>query len=439
MLSVSSRPGKFRWIIGGLLFSIGMLNYIDRSAISVAAPLIKEDLHLDDAHLGIVFSSFFLGYAIFCFIGGYAADRFGPRRVFASAAAFWSLFCGLTAVVTGFGQLLVFRILFGVGEGPMGTTTNKSITQWFPRSEAGSAVGITNAGQPLGAAIAAPLVGLVAWNFGWRVSFVVIGILGVLWIIAWLYLFTDSPDQNSRVGRAEADLIENSRQQSPAAVKEDSSLGLKDYLFTRRVVGIAVAFFCFSYVLYFFLSWLPSYLVDYQHLDVGRMSLIGMIPWLGAAMGFVLGGVLSDWLFRITGRGIFSRKCILVFGLGVAAVSVWLAGNVETLTGAVALISLASFFLFMCPQMCWTLLQELVPARHVGGTGGFVHFVANLAGILAPSVTGFLVQYGGGYHAAFTMSGVAAVTGAVSALVLVRAPRRPKALAPQIQSHESIQ
>jgi MFS family permease len=154
--------GRYRWVVAALLFVAGMLNYLDRAALSVAAPFIKSDLKLGAADMGVLFSSFFIGYCVFCFVGGYASDRIGPKRVFGLAAGLWSIFCGATAFVTGFGQLIFFRILFGIGEGPMGSTTNKTINNWFPRREAGRVVGLTNAGQPLGGAIAAPIVGLVA-------------------------------------------------------------------------------------------------------------------------------------------------------------------------------------------------------------------------------------------------------------------------------------
>ncbi len=195
---------RYRLVVALLLFFAGMLNYMDRAALSVMAPLVKADLHLNDAQLGFLFSCFFVGYCLFCFIGGWGADKFGPRKVYAWAAAIWSVFCGATALVTGFWHLLIVRVLFGIGEGPMGTTTNKSIANWFPRKEIGRAVGFTNAGQPLGAAIAAPVVGLVGLAFGWRIAFVVIALLGLVWVCAWLWLFRDKPEMHNAVSRGEA-------------------------------------------------------------------------------------------------------------------------------------------------------------------------------------------------------------------------------------------
>ncbi|HEX3635729.1 MAG TPA: MFS transporter [Paraburkholderia sp.] len=409
----------YRWMVAALLFFAGMLNYLDRAALSVVAPIIKRDLHIDDAQMGILFSSFFIGYCLFCLIGGWAADRYGPRKVFMLAAGFWSVFCGATAFAGNYATLMVARVAFGVAEGPMGTTTNKSISNWFPRREAGRAVGITNAGQPLGAAIAAPIVGLVALQFGWRVSFVVIALLGFVWMVFWWRCFRDQPTDHPAVSQEEAQLIASDRQVVNAS---DTSAddGVMRYLLSMPVLGVAMAFFAFNYVLYFFLSWLPSYFTDYQHLDIKHMSIVGILPWLGATLGFVLGGLISDGLYRRTGNVLFARKTVIIMGLGMAAVCVLLVSRATSLAAAVSLIAVASLFAFMTPQACWSLLQDIVPRGRIGATGGFVHLLANLAGILAPSITGFMIQYGAGYSSAFVLASALAAAGMLALWFSVR-------------------
>ncbi|WP_313590053.1 MFS transporter [Pantoea septica] len=412
---------NYRVVIALLLFFAGMLNYLDRAALSVMAPLIKSDLHINDAEMGILFSCFFIGYCAFCFLGGWAADRFGPRRVYAWAAGVWSLFCGATALVTGFTHLLIVRMLFGIGEGPMGTTTNKSIANWFPKKETGRAVGFTNAGQPLGAAIAAPVVGLVGLHYGWRIAFIVIALLGFIWVACWLWLFRDKPEDHPRVGPAECELISRQRPatQAAAAPQQDRH-SLWRYVFSLPVLGVASAFFCFNYIQYFFLSWLPSYLTDFQHLDIKSMSIIGVLPWLGATAGFLGGGIVSDMLFRRTQNFLLSRKLVIFVGLAVAALCVLLTAWSRDVVSAVTLITLASVFAYMTPQACWSLLQDIVPAGRIGTAGGFVHLLANLAGILSPGITGFLIQYGGGYHTAFLLASALAVAGMLLLALLVR-------------------
>ncbi|KQN46751.1 hexuronate transporter [Serratia sp. Leaf50] len=416
------RKSNYRVVIALLLFFAGMLNYLDRAALSVMAPMIKGDLHIDDAQMGVLFSAFFIGYCLFCFIGGWSADKFGPRKVFGFAAAFWSIFCGATALVTGFTHLLIVRVLFGIGEGPMGTTTNKSISNWFPRKEVGRAVGFTNAGQPLGAAIAAPIVGLVGLNFGWRIAFVVIAALGFIWLVAWMLLFTDKPEQHPRVSDAEKALIARDRPATTSTQdkKEEDTYTLWYYVFSKPVLGVAAAFFCFNYIQYFFLSWLPSYLTDFQHLDIKSMSIIGILPWLGATAGFIGGGIVTDILYRRSGNFLFSRKAVIFTGLTIAAGCVLMTAYTKNTAGAVALITVASIFAYMTPQACWSLLQDIVPAHRIGTAGGFVHLLANLAGILSPSITGLLIQYGGGYQSAFILSSCLALVGVIAMAILVR-------------------
>ncbi|MHC1481378.1 MFS transporter [Frateuria aurantia] len=413
---------RYRWFVAALLFLVGMLTYLDRTALSVVAPMVRHEFGFGEAQMGLLFSAFFIGYCVFCFIGGWAADRFGPRKVFAWAVGIWSLFCGATAVASSFSQLLVLRIIFGTGEGPMGTTTNKAIANWFPQSESGRAVGLTNAGQPLGAAVAAPIVGLIALRYGWRISFVVIALIGFVWLALWLAFFRDRPSGHPRVSPAEAQLIESGRPKAPL-VEPDTHhqpRSIMKLIFSAPVQGVAASFFCFNYVLYFFLSWLPSYLTDYQHLDVRHMSLVSILPWLGAAGGFVLGGLLSDLLYRLSGSALFARKCIIVTGLSVAALCVMLTAHVHSLWPAVTLIAVASLFAFMTPQACWSLLQDIVPDSHLGIAGGFVHFVANIAGVFSPSITGLLIEYGGGYSSAFILTSTLAATGVFAVLLLVR-------------------
>ena len=316
-----------RWLIVSLLFVAGLINYMDRSAMSVAAPLVSKDLHLDPAQLGFVFSIFFFGYAAFCFVGGYFSDRIGPKRVFGLAMAGWSIFCGLTAAAFSFGSLLVIRVLFGMGEGPLSSTMNKTVSQWFPRKEQASAVGLANAGTPLGGAIAGPVVGTIALSLGWRASFVVIAIIGLVFTLVWLWLATDRPSEHRWVSAAEREAIAGGQAQEPRA---SAAIPLGPLLRRPAVLSTAFAFFGYAYLLYFFLSWFPSYLTMARHLSVKSMSFVTVIPWLLGFIGLALGGFVTDFIFARTGRPVFARKLILVGCLVLAAICVALAGAVST-------------------------------------------------------------------------------------------------------------
>lgn len=411
--------GRLRWLIVMMLFIAGGISYLDRAALSVAAPLIVRDLHLSPGQLGVVFSGFFVGYALFCFVGGYASDRIGPKRVFTLSMAIWSLFCGLTAVATGVTSLLVIRVLFGTGEGPFSSTANKLVKNWIPRHEQARAVATANAGSPLGAAFTGPLVGFIAVRAGWRWSFVVIAALGLIWVVAWLALASDRPDQH---GWLRAETARGDFSDLATAARTKPRLPLSDYMRRPAILANAFAFFGFAYILYFFLTWFPSYLTMAQHLSVMKMGVVTMIPWLVGFAGMIASGFLVDAISRRTGNALLSAKLVSAGSLAMAAIFVALAGIATSVVSAVMLMAASVFFMYLTSSTHWTIILETVEAARVGGVSGFVHLIANLAGVVAPSMTGFLVQATHSFVSAFILAGAFAILGALAVLVFVRAP-----------------
>ncbi len=408
---------KKRWQMVLLLFVAGIVNYLDRSALSVAAPLVMRDLALTPADLGLVFSSFFVGYALFNFIGGWASDKLGGKRVFTLAMGVWSTFCALTAAAGGFASLLVIRVCFGVGEGPLSSTMNKVVNTWFPHREAASAVGYANCGTPLGGAIAGPVVGLMAVALGWKAAFVAIGLIGFVWLFFWTRLATESPREHPTITAEELREIEDGHA-APAAGLPAQPLGF--YLKQPVVLATGFAFFGYNYILFFFLTWFPSYLTMAQHLSIKDMSIATVLPWMLGFCGLAAGGALSDAVFRRTGRALFARKLVLTVCLSLAAVSVALAGLVTTVGSALLLMSAAVFFLYLTGSTYWAILQDTVRGENIGGVGGFIHMMANCAGIIGPAVTGFIVQSTGVFTSAFVLAGGIAILGVLCVLVFVK-------------------
>ncbi|MGY6174614.1 MFS transporter [Paraburkholderia strydomiana] len=415
-----------RWFVVALLFLAGVINYLDRSALSIAAPLIQKDLNFSHAQMGVVFSSFFVGYALFNFVGGVLSDKVGAKRVFGTAMGVWSLFCGATALATGIGSLIVLRVLFGMGEGPFSSSNSKMVNNWFPRKEVASAIGVISSGTPIGGALAGPVVGFMAVQFGWRWAFVAIMLLGLLWLVFWAATTTEHPQQNSRVTSDEMQLIlaGQADEHALAHSADGSKLGLGHFLRKPIILATAFAFFSYNYVLFFFLSWFPTYLTEAHHLSLHDMSIATVIPWVLGSIGLAAGGFISDLILRLTGKPLLSRKIVLGTCLGAAAVCVALAGRVASTESAVALMSVSIFFLYVTGAVYWAVIQDTVPREHVGGVGGFVHLLANLAGVIGPAVTGFIVQAThGAYGSAFVLAGGIAVLGAVCSLVWIREPR----------------
>ncbi|MCA3788020.1 MFS transporter, partial [Burkholderia sp.] len=290
------------WFTVFLLFLVYGINYLDRVALSIVAPIVQTDLGIDAAQMGLVFSTFFIGYALFNFIGGLASDRLGPKLVYVLSVGLWSVFCGMTALTVGFVSLLIVRLLFGMAEGPLCSAANKMVNNWLPRDAAATAMGLLSAGSPLGGAIAGPIVGLLAAQFGWRPAFWIVCAIGLAWVVVWMMSTTDRPaapaNDASNALRAPAATLAASTTADAAT----PSHTLAHYVRQPRILATAAAFFSYNYVLFFFLSWFPSYLVRAHHLNIKEMSVATVVPWLVGTVGLACGGAISDGLYRLTGN-----------------------------------------------------------------------------------------------------------------------------------------
>ena len=397
--------GQGRTLIIIMLFLAGVINYLDRSALSVAAPFIQKDYGLTTGEMGMIFSSFFVGYAVFNFVGGWAADRYGAKTTLLLAMVLWSLFSGLTVLTLGFASLVFIRILFGMGEGPLSVTTSKMVNNWYSPKQRARALGTSMSGTPLGGAISGPVVGFIAISYGWKVSFIIIMVLGLIWAAVWFKFVKDKPK-----GKVAEEIQQAEGNSDIGAMPVHP---LRYYLKQPTVLFTALAFFSYNYTLFFFLTWFPSYLTMAHGLNVKDMSIATVIPWLLGFLGLALGGFISDFVFKKTGRMMYSRKVVLVSCLLACAACIGFAGIVKTLYPAIILVALAVFFLYLTGAIYWAIIQDTVPAARVGGVSGFMHFLANTSGIIGPTLTGFLVQFTGSFTSAFLMAGLLTVIGAV--------------------------
>lgn len=418
---------NLRWVIVFLLFMVYMINYLDRVALSITLPLIEKDLTINPEEFGMIFGSFFFGYALFNFIGGLAVDKFGPMIVLGCAVGMWSIFCGMTALATGFWSMLVLRVLFGMAEGPICASANKMINGWFPRKQAATALGLLSAGSPLGGAVAGPIVGYLALGFGWRPAFMIICGIGIIWMLVWFFFAADTPEKSSRVSAQERELIALMKAQNGGDTQElDGDVSghtLGFYLKKPIILVTAFAFFCYNYILFFFLSWFPSYLVQAHGLNIKEMSITTVIPWIVGFVGLALGGVISDTILRITGKLLLSRKIVLVVCLLAAAICVALAGTVSQVVPAVILMSVSIFFLYVTGAIYWAIIQDVVTRTRIGSVSGFIHLIGSVSGIIGPIATGYIVQNTGKFDSAFVLAGGVAALGAILVFFVIKQPK----------------
>ncbi|ORJ51834.1 MFS transporter [Kluyvera intermedia] len=413
---------QFRRVILVMLTLAMIINYLDRSALAYAMPFITKDFHLTPEEKGIIFGSFSIGYALFNFIGGVLADKFGPKRVFSWSMVIWSVICGLTAGCFNFWTMFIARAFFGAGEGPISTTANKVVNNWFPLNERARAVGINQAGGPFGGAISGPIVGFLCLTFNWRVSFVIIAFIGITWAIIWTLVATDKPRGNKRVCEEEVLLIEGETvveeiETAPVIAGEKPSMWTA--ILQPSILATALSLFCFNYVLFFFMNWFPSFLVDTTGISLKDMSLVGVLPWVAGTLGYTSGGFIIDMIYKKTGKQLFSRKVVLVTSFTICSVCVGLISQTQTAMGAVVLMTISFGFMQLAAPAYWTLIQDAAPKEYVGSAGGLMHGLANISGIVAPTVTGFIVG-AGSYSSAFILAGCLGILGATVVALFVK-------------------
>lgn len=414
---------KYRWTIVLMLFLANAINYIDRSAMSVALPILSKKFELNPFESGLILSSFFVGYALFNFVGGYLSDKIGPKKVMGTAMAVWSIFCGLTAGTFNFISLFFVRVIFGFGEGPITATTNKTMNNWIPLKERATSVGICNGGAPVGGAISAPVVAFISLMWGWEASFIALAIVGIIWTIVWWKVSADKPEMHPAVSQEELAEINEGKSAvvstAQAASSPDEKVSLLSVVKQGRILALLFGLFGYNYTLFFFLTWFPSYLVDARHLSIKEMGFAAMIPWIAGAIGQLVGSIIIDYIYRKTGKLLFSRKVVLVTCLALAAICVGLTGFADSVMSAVILMTVGICFLYLQATTYWAIIQDIVPPERVGGTSGFIHGVANISGILGPSITGWLIQTTGQYTYGFVLAAGLALSGALAVALFV--------------------
>lgn len=420
---------NYRHFIMGMIVFMTVVNYIDRGAIAYAQKDIIMSFGLNAKSWGEVLGYFGYGYMFGALFGGALSDKKGPRFVWLLAGTAWSVFEIGTAFAGNFGLAVLggsalagfgmFRILFGLSEGPLFSTMNKTMANWAAPHEKGFATSLGLLGVPVGAAITAPVaVGLLS-IFSWQITFVILGCLGLIWVTVWSRVFTNLPENHSKVTKDELAIIRSKSSLLANETAFDRDADVKWYHFFNNptLVFNAVGYFAFQYVNFLILTWTPKYLQDVFHYNLGSLWYLGMIPWLGAIPTVVLGGKISDALRRKTGSLRIARSGLAVVSLLFTAICFLLIPFVHSVYAVLGLMALGNAFNFLPNSVYWTVILDTEPNR-AGVFGGVTHFFTNIATVLAPTLTGALVaSYG--YPSMFKAAMVAALIGMV-AMIFVK-------------------
>ncbi|MEX3841548.1 MFS transporter [Paraburkholderia sp. BR10882] len=309
---------RIRWWVAGLMWAAIAINYIDRTVLSAAAPRIQSQFHLSAVEMGVVMSAFFWSYALLQLPAGFLADRLGQKKVLGFAVLWWSLATAATGVANGFKSLVALRVALGVGEAGAYPSNAGIASKWFPRSERATVAGIFDSGSKLGGAIALPLIAAMLTAFDWKITFALTGLLGLIWYVVWQFTFSDSPRDHKRVNSEELAHIESDllAEQSDRAARPP----LRKLLAHRNIWAMCIGFFMINYNSYFFITWLPTYLVKARGMTMMEMGWMASLPLLASIVVEIFAGWASDRVFASGKLSLTAtRKLFLVIGLLMAS------------------------------------------------------------------------------------------------------------------------
>jgi MFS transporter, ACS family, glucarate transporter len=368
----------FRFFLTITSFILTVLLYVDRACISAAKDGISKDFDLSKTEFGWVLAVFTLGYALFQAPSGWLADKYGPRAVITSIVAIWSVLTALTGATFNFASMIVARFLFGAGEAGAFPALSKVVFNWYPTKERGIVQGINFSGSRIGAAFALPLVAALIMNFGWRMTFVILGVFGVAFAIVWAIIFRNTPEESNLVSKEEREMILATRQKK-SLVANKLSFG---NLFASRNVWLAMfQYICSNFTFYFTLTWMFPYIKERFALDAVTAGFYSSVPLLAGALGNWVSGYLVDMYFK-AGRTAYSRKFPAILGFILAAVGIVMVTQTSSLPLAIVFMSLAVFGADMTLSPSWAFCIDIGREN-----SGMVSGVMNMAGNLGAFIT----------------------------------------------------
>jgi sugar phosphate permease len=399
-----------------MLVIAGTLNYLDRSTLSIANPLIREELGLSIADMGLLLSAFLWAYAFSQLPGGALVDRVGPHRLLSAGLGLWSLAQTAAGFVGSFWQFSIARVFLGIGEAPMFSSAVRVVRDWFNVRDRGLPTGIWNCTSSLGPAIAPPLLTALMLAFGWRWMFAIMGVVGLIVAAAWYFLYCD-PTEAKFLPEEQRYLTEG--EEAPEA--ERITLAEWGRLFRFRTTwGLIFGFFGIVYLIWLYLAWLPGYFEIERHMSIPRTGVVAAIPFAFGVVGSVGGGWIADRLMAAGYSPVSSRKIPTIVGLLGMALFTVVAAETPSNVIAVAAISLAVMFGACSSGMSWALASVAAPSHCTASLGAIQNFGGYLGGALAPTITGFIVQATGSFIPALLVAAAIGVASAVSYLFVIR-------------------
>jgi len=382
-------PTRVRHQVLAFTLVLTAIAYLDRVCIATAAPAIKADLHLSDVQMGYVFSAFTFAYALFEVPSGWLADRFGARLMLTRIVSWWSVMTAATGWVGGFASLFAVRFLFGMGEAGAFPSIARAYARWLSAAERGRAFGLALMTAALGGAATQPLVVVLLERIHWRHTFPIFGAVGCVWAVAWFVWFRDDPRQHPGVNADELELI------GVPADPAHHQVPWGRLARSRNLWVICAMYFSAIYGWYFYITWLPTYLIKERGFELQAVGYLAALPLVAIAAGVFVGGWVSDVLVRRFGQRI-GRRIPGVIGLPAAAVAVVAATWTTDGTTSAILFAAAAGLAALGVSPGWAVCLE-VGGPHAGVVTGAMNTLGNLGGALSPVVIGFCLERWGSW------------------------------------------
>ena len=378
-------------------FMLTVLLYIDRACISAAKEEISRDLNFDLTDFGWVMAIFTLGYALFQTPSGKWADKKGPRGVITSIVAIWSVLTSMTGAAWNFTSMMVIRFLFGAGEAGAFPSLAKVVYNWFPVKERGIIQGINFSGSRIGAAFALPLVAIIISSVGWRISFFIFGMVGVLFAVLWYWLFRNTPEESGAISEQEKRYILETREQSSS--KGKGNLSFRKIISTRNIWLAMFQYMASNFTFYFTLTWMYPYLKDRFALGGVEAGLYSMVPLFAGAVGNWVSGLWVDSLYKRRNVKI-SRRLPAIAGFILAAFGMLMMARIDTPQLAIIFLAIAIFGADMTLSPSWAFCID-IGKENAGVVSGTMNMAGNLGAFVTIIAFPYLYEWTGSFQPFF--------------------------------------
>jgi ACS family glucarate transporter-like MFS transporter len=420
MTNTPTNNSHVRWFLIFWLFVLSAVAFLDRVNISIAGSSLAADYGLNKIQLGSIFSSILWGYALFQTLGGRLADRLGPRLVLAAGVVWWGIFTALTAAVPthmarGLFAFIAVRFLLGAGEAVVYPASNIFVARWIPLQERGLANGLIFAGVGAGAGLSPPLISYIMLHYGWRSSFLVCAVIGLVAGLVWFIAARDTPREHSRVSPSEKALIQSGlsaeTRSNMSSGKSGQLIPWRTILKSKEVLAVTISYFSFGYVAWIFFSWFYIYLAQVRGLNLKSSAFYAMLPFLSMAVTCPLGGLISDRLTKSSGLRL-GRCGVAAFAMALAAVFIALGSQVQNAELASVVLAGGAGALYLSQSSFWSVTADIA-STSCGSVSGFMNMGAQIGGAVTAQLTPIIAKHFG-WTASFLVAATLCLLGALA-------------------------